>query len=422
MTKEFEYLLYLFAYGAKNIKADFPDNVVDFSKIISLAKSHTIYAVVAYAIKKSNIVSCPIEIYKQIEQDIRSVFICTFEKNKKIIELINKLYEVKINAVLLKGLVVSNLYHIPELRPSGDTDIYIGREYEVKACNLLHDNGFTINPRNEIAHHAVCYHPKIGCVELHAVLYDEIVEDIWFNNMDGNEFVTEPYEYVLTENGNYYTLGKTDHLIFLSLHMIKHFIISGLSLRMIMDTALFFSEYKNDINVNRFWYIINSLSYSYLYSTLMEIAVLYFNFSQINFPGKLSVDKNDCILILDDLENGGFLGLKDKEERDKGWFEYNRTIYIQNRSKDTYKTYMFKWSFKSIIKNIFISPNSMRLKYSYLKKKPLLIPIAWIHHMFSKFYKKVIRGKISMNHIKNEESLGEIGKRRVEMFRKLRIM
>ena len=30
-------------------------------------------------------------------------------------------------------------------------------------------------------------------IELHVILYDEIVEDVWFGKMDGSEFVVEPY-------------------------------------------------------------------------------------------------------------------------------------------------------------------------------------------------------------------------------------
>lgn len=375
MTPEFEYLLYLFTCGSKNIKAENSVQDIDFNKTISLAKLHSIYTVIAYAIKNSNINACPHDIYEKAIINVRDVFISTYMRKQNIILLLNEFYIHDLTAVLLKGFNVSNLYYVPECRPSADTDIFIGVKNELKACNLLRDKGFIVNPRNKITHHAVYYHPDMGCIELHTKLYDEIVEDIWFNKTDGNEFVLETYEKVITESGYYYALGKTDNLIFISLHMIKHFIISGLSIRMIMDTGLFFSKYKNEIDVYRFWHTMKKLKYSYLCSTLLEIAVLYFQFSDNDFQGKLSVNKDDCIMILNDLENGGAMGVVDKEEREKGWFEYNRAVYMKKKSRFFYKIYMLKWNIKSRLQNIFLSPIMMKERYSYLSDSLWLLPL-----------------------------------------------
>ena len=93
-------------------------------------------------------------------------------------------------------------------------------------------------------------------VELHVNLYDEIIQEVWFQGMRDEDFILESLRREKTKEESYLTLGCTDHLLFLMLHMVKHFIISGTSLGMMLDTALFFRKHRAKIDTDRIWKIL----------------------------------------------------------------------------------------------------------------------------------------------------------------------
>ena len=82
--------------------------------------------------------------------------------------------------------------------------------------------------------------------------------------MDGAEYVRESFQTIEFQDGKITTLGPTDQLIFLTLHMIKHFISGGLSIRMMLDIELHFKVNKCAIDQTRYWNIMKRLKYTKL--------------------------------------------------------------------------------------------------------------------------------------------------------------
>ena len=419
MTYEFEYLMHLLGYSAQGKDIQTPRQAIDWNFLFRLANEQTALPLLAYALKKAPDIACPAELKDQAISDMRSAAISNCIRVNGVMKLLGVFKKAGIHAVVLKGFSVAKEYQAPECRISGDADIWVKPADENRACEVIKRQGFKVESRWENGHHAVCHHPQLGCVELHVILYDEIVEDVWFNKTDGDEFVREPHEKVITPDGEYYTLGKTDNMIFLTLHMIKHFVISGISLKMMLDVALFMKNHVHEVDFQRFWVTMRDLEFDVCVSTILWAMVHYGGFHEDDFPGIAATEPQKIFLLLDDLESGGWLGMKDKENREDGWHAYNRERLLENRSEAGYRAYMIKWQHASYWNALFPSRELMAKRYRYVIDKPWLIFYAWIYRLIFLGMAYLKSGHMGSRIVKDEGILAARGKERLERFRKL---
>lgn len=417
MSPEFKYLMNLSGNSAQGKRPDAPPDDLDWSKLYHLSNEQTVSTLAAFALKSNSALNCPAPLRDSAIASMRAAAVKNFIRREKILELLRIFEEQGIHAVLLKGYAVAGEYCSPECRVSADTDVWVEPADEERACELLKRQGFSVEPRWKNGHHAVCHHPTMGCLELHVNLYDEIVEDVWFNKMDGSEFVQEPHEMIATQNGSYYTLGKTDHLIFLTLHMIKHFIISGMSLRMMLDVALFYKNHYMEVDIERFWNTMRSLKYERCVNAILWAMVQYAGFPK--FAGVSNNPAENIDEILDDLERGGTMGINDKANREDGWHAFNREKLMQSKSRLGYKLYMFKWQLSGYMKALFPDKDTLAMRYPYVGDKPWLMPYAWVHRLIFQGIARMRRGEIKSHIVSDESKLAASGKERLEMFRRL---
>lgn len=422
MTREFQQMLQLAAIGATghSIDVDFAD--IDWKKVIETAKKQKVDYFVAYALKMHPELPCPSEIRDPLIKDARTLIFSNAMHKTAIIQLLGEMEQAGIHGVLLKGYAIADCYALPESRTCGDADIWINPKDEDRACEFMKKQGFTVDPRWKNGHHAVCNHPTLGCVELHVILYDEIVEDVWFGKMDGSEFVIEPYHQVATPDGMYYTLGTTDHFIFLALHMIKHFIMTGLTVQMMLDVALYFKKHKTEIDVDRFWNSINSLRYDKLLNSILWSMVRYCGFIKDDLPGICAEAPEHVDMILSDLEEGGWMGYTDKEAREEGWHEYNRQVLLKQKSKWEYFFHMVWWKVGMFKTALFPPVHKLKQKFSYANKYPVLLPIAWLHRLIFRGSRAVKKGALVKGVVLNDEKLADSAKRRVALFEGLEML
>ena len=422
MTREFQQMLQLAAIGATGHSIDVDCTDIDWKKVIAVAKKQKVDCYVAYALKNNRNLPCSAEIRDPLIKEARSLVFSNALHRSAIIQLLEEMEAAGIHAVLLKGYAICDCYALPESRTSSDADILIDPKDENRACEFMKEQGFTVDPRWKNGHHAVCHHPALGCVELHVILYDEIVEDVWFGKMDGSEYIREPHMLVESEDGKYYTLGYTDHFIFLALHMIKHFILSGLTLQMMLDVALYFKKYAGKIDTDRVWNTISSLHYDKLFSCILWAMIQYCNFKLKGFPGICSELPAQVEEILSDLEEGGWMGSSDEEARKQGWHEYNKRILLRNHSRCGYVVQMLVWNFGILKTALFPPIHRIQKKFPYSKKHPFLVPIAWIHRLFNGSGKAIKRGELTRGVVLSEAQISDTGKKRADLFRDLEMM
>lgn len=421
MTQEFRCLLQLTGAAALGTAAAEPDVSVDWMAVYRLAQQHQVQHLLAYTLRESPDLTCPANIREKLKKELRSAASINYLRTYGMLQLMEEMRAAGMRPVLLKGSSLAPYYAARECRISTDTDIWIAPADEMRAYALLREKGFRVNERGKTGHHAFCQHAELGILELHTLLYDEIVEEIWFGKKDGSEFIREDFVRIDTEDGSYEVLGYTDYLLFLTLHLVKHFIISGMSIRMLLDVALFWSKNRERIDWLRYWAVVDRLQYRKLVYCVLSIAVRYCGFDAGDFPGLKSVPEEQILQVVDDLEQGGWLGENDKEHRNDGKREYNRYLLMKDKSWLEYRLFMLGWEYGNI-RLLFPSRTSMIEKYPYLKEKPWLMPAAWLHRLVVRGGSAIRRGALKSKWAAGSKEMSDAGSRRIELFRQLGMM
>lgn len=419
MTYEFQYFMQLIASASMGQSIQPPERELDWKRIFELAKEQQVLPLLDRALKKNPELGYPREMAVKQLACVFPMVMAGYAKKWSVISLLDAMEKAGIHVFVIKGFVAAMNYESSDSRLSSDTDICVKPEKEDEAIEFLRTRGFSVKPRWENGHHAVATHPKMGIIELHVQLYDEIVEKVWFRKIAPDSYIQEPQIKIDTSDGSYYTLGDTDHLLFMTLHMVKHFIESGMSLRMILDVALFFSKHRRNVNQERFWSVLKILNYDRLVSSILWILIRYCNFKQEEFPGLGEKNTSQENLILSDLESGGWLGMKAYEERKKGWYEYNHQLLLKEKSEWSYRVYMLQWQHSFKLRTLFPEKKRLVQNYPCVEKYPILIVYAWIHRLLFRgtalWKSKALKRPI----VFDEDDISGVAKQRVDMFQAL---
>lgn len=346
MSYEFEYLMQLLAAASHGVAAEPPREPVDWNAITRMAAQHRVLALVGYALKQSGELGCPVALCEKLVNNMRGMAAQEHLRRGMVFRLLADMESEGMMVTLLKGFDAARAYAAPECRISADVDLWVPPAQEKRACDFLASKGFVVEPRWVNGHHAVCRHPRMGRVELHILLYDEIVEDIWFDQTDGREFIREERRLWNSPDGPCYVLGLTDDLIFMSLHMIKHLIQGTMRLLMLVDVALFVEANRSELDMARFWETMRSLHYEELMRTLFCAAT-----DCRMLEPKLVFDEpvqsgTKTKLLLTDVEAGAGGAMEEEERkiREESWYEYNRQRLTQTRGAAAYRQYMLRSS------------------------------------------------------------------------------
>ena len=421
MTYEFEYLLHLFSCGARGGIPDAPSTAPDMTSLLSLAREQSVLPMVSLTLAQAPDTGLDPKQKQALAEGAQRAALLCYQQKRALFSLLSDFESQSIRAVLLKGHAAAQLYAVPECRVSVDTDIYVDPADEKRALRLLKEKGCRVTPRQAQSHHASCVHPVIGLVELHTRLYDDLTSKVWFSPGEGRELVREPYERRETPEGAFYTLGRTDQAIFLALHMAKHFIHGGLSLRQMMDVALHMQKNHESIDVGRFWDVMEKLRFFKLLSAVFSTMVDLCGFEENDFPGMQKQDPETVAALLNDLESGGWLGISQNKERKSAYFLYSRAAYARQRKALPFDLYML-WRFFSFnAHSVFPKRAELEAEYPHAQKTAWLLPAAWLHHVSLRFLRK-FTGSVRAGLTRRVEHMDGISKDRVKLFKEFHMM
>lgn len=226
----------------ENIKCT-PD---EWSYIISTADKHSVLPLIYYKIEGQDGVSD--ELKRRTEVISRR----TVNQNYNLLFITRYISDIlsnnQIKNIVLKGPAASIYYPEPELRKSGDVDILLLDDNDIKkASRILQDKGFTLKEYQNTNHHIVFKTSENIDVELHSMMcepFDEerinrylikIVKeynDIYYKNII--EDVCLP------------TFNKAYTALYLIIHMLQHYLRAGFGLKLLCDWTTFWnSEVSN---------------------------------------------------------------------------------------------------------------------------------------------------------------------------------
>ncbi len=415
--KTLQALIGLAAAGARG--EAFNAQQIDWQAVLSLAAEQGVVPLTALAALHSPGLACPEKMRGHLMNTLRMECSTNLLRRQRALHLIGGMRSAGIETRVLKGWAAAENYACPESRSSVDMDLLIDIKQEKAALRFLEAQGFRITPRAKTSHHTICQHKKYGEIELHAALYDELIRDVWFQGMDTAALAQEEPATIETPDGSFTALGYTDHLIFITLHIVKHFILGGLTLRMMLDIALLFAHNRDKINAARFWDTMNRLRYGRLVSCVLGAMILYGGFQKTDFPGCAAAATQEIQLILSDLLQGGYMGVKETDARYASGMEYNRRVMLKNGSAREYRLYMLRYKVRSAAKYMFPSRRTLKQLYPRAGRHAALTPFLFVYQMFAYPIQKVCAGALRRDIRSESGELSRETQARLDMFHKL---
>ena len=376
MTQDFTNMLYIFGAAAtgREVKTEYCKNL---SKIRDLSLMQEVWDAVYSGVRpkiESGEVKIPPEIYTALEKTFLSNVALNIQKTQFNLASLRTLEENGIKCAVLKGITISRLYAVPEVRVSSDMDILIEAKDEEGAVKILTDLGYDCEERSKNDHHMKATHKTGGLLEVHVALHSVPTNDIILDDeIRYNE------EFYRLPDGTY-TLGIQDNLVYLSAHLIKHLINDATGVRQMMDLLLYMKEYENEIDWDKYNALMKKLGYDTLIRVIKGIGVMYFG---MEFDDAIT-EGNGLEELLEDCEIGGVFG---RNEKDRARFF---SIYTQRRSKKGTVSYLFYRLFKSersVFSLLFPPVSAIKERFSYVEKYPILLPVGWVHRFVAIFLK-----------------------------------
>ncbi len=159
-----------------------------------------------------------------------------------------------IRSVLLKGTSTASLYPVPELRKSGDIDLFlVDREKEREAKEALIKAGFQRSGSQHANHHIVYHAPGQIEMELH-LMFAEPFDDDGINRYMERVGRTVGKHIIRKEimGVELPILSDSYHAYQLLLHMLQHFLREGFGLKLLCDWVVFWNREIEVREIRRF--------------------------------------------------------------------------------------------------------------------------------------------------------------------------
>lgn len=394
---EKEYFIYLLSCHLNGIK---PDGVsdIDWGQIYALAKKHNVIGMVMSVIKQLDKEFLPQkEIYSAFNQSL-GYTVQEYElKINSIAALVSALTQARIPHLLVKGAVIRNMYPVPALRTSGDTDVVVKESDYLRVNEILNKNGFETEGVGGNVATLIFGSERF---EIHTEL-----ESI---NVQSKIYFSTPFDDISECSGYTYKLMPVYHLIYVITHIAHHMKIGGAGIRMLMDIDVLVRNYPK-LDYNKFWQICSNIGIEKTAKTLFALCRKWFNtpvYTDFSF---------------DDEENERFYNDLSSVILDGGIFGFgNGGVGKNNLEKSIGKSgkASFFISLKALFLWIFPPKEYFAECFLYYRKHPVLLPVAWFHRLFKALF---VHRKKSKHYLKEMFTEKEISERQHQLLTELEI-
>jgi len=375
------------------------------SQVLSMARSHNVYALVCEKLCEMPDFMQSLEYEKAMVAAMKQAALQT-KQTEAFLDLYQEFAKENLHPLVMKGIVCRELYgELCNYRPSGDEDILIRREEFDRVKDVLFAQGYDPEEKNvtrkmlEELQEITFYNPQYGLsIELHVNAIGN--ENILRSKMNG--YFCSVFERAICQEimgRKIWTMNHTEHFLFLVLHAFKHMMVSGFGIRQVLDILLYVERYGGEIIWEDAMATLEDCSAKMFFSDLIHIGNQYLGF---HLPVLCSA--NCPNVLLEDLLDCGVFGNETQAQRTAVRIT-EAAVESRGRSKMTL-----------LLKTVFPGKESLAAEYLELVDKPWLLPVCWIKHglRFLKHYKES-RGKLLT------ESM-EISKKRVELLKRYEVI
>ena len=378
---------------------DLPAEKVDWPAIFTLANQQKLLPILFEAARATPAAGENAALFAVTKQQVIGQVLNQTVRSAEFADLYHKLRAAGLHPIVVKGQLCSRLYPLKDHRISADDDLYIS-DVEFMACHeQLLANGLTTGtPTDELATADEVSYTKNGSplyIELHRHLFDS-AEDA---HDELNHFFADLKP---VEIDGFLAMPPHEHLLYLLLHAYKHFVRSGIGLRQFCDIGLWARAYHVEIDWQRLHEQCESVHAATFAAAAFRIARDYLGIDfDLPTPWDASIDVEP---LLHDSLCGGVYGSNDLTRLHSSTVTLNAVKASRTGEKS------------SVLSTVFPKREYLERRYPYLKKRPYLLPVAWVQRIA---------------HYASEKQAGtdnsasgsiKLGKERIELMKRYGIM
>lgn len=361
-NREINYFIYLLSCALNEIDAK-QEEGIDYNAILSLAKKHQVFNIIASSI--AQMPNTPADIKEQFKNYNLSEITRMIAVNNERRIIFEELTKSKIAFMPLKGLIIKAYYPKESMRQMSDNDILFDISRRDDVAKIMKSFGYKSVATGE---NSDDYHKApFSTFEFHRELFfDEKEFCPKFDNLWDNATPDKDNPYL-------YNMGLDDVYIYNVCHMYKHYSTAGCGVRFLADNYLFLKKENQNLD----WQYINS--------KLDEFGILDYEQKSRKLAFKIfeNQELNDEELALfETYINNGIYG--------DGMIKLQREL--QNMSGKKY-----------FLKRLFPPKAKMIADNRILEKKPYLLLFFYIKRLFKALFnsRKTVNEIKAVNQIEN---------------------
>ena len=354
MQKESEYLLSLMGdFLAGREPSCLSD--VDWNTLVKLSQIHCVTGILGYLVMQYPI--CPDESLRNALRTgcLQTISLYT-RRGLQMDQLIGELDRAGIRHILMKGYVLKDYYPVPELRTYGDIDFVIAPEDRKKCHDLMLSLGFQVKTDWEPVY---SYIRGQEFYEIHRDIMEVDVSD----KADYRGYFARMWEHTLAVQENTLHFTPEFHLLYLLTHIAKHIRGSGAGIRMYLDIGVFLRAKGEELD----WeWIFRELKVLKLYDFARVVFTATEQWFGVKCPVDFPVVENAVMAEFREytLEAGLF-----------GHFQRESGLNALKQEDTAEKT----GRGRVLLGRMFPPAKQIETRYTYLQKRPWLLPAAWVH-------------------------------------------
>lgn len=357
MTREYEALLRL---AGAFVRREAPGDMsgADWAKLTQLAHIHDLRGLLGYMA-----MSYPVCPDARLRASLREVCLGTIQvfgaRASRAGALQAALARQGIDHVAMKGIVLRELFPVPELRTFGDVDLVIRPEDRATCHRLMLDLGY----RTEADWEPVFSYRREGeYYEIHTEIMEVDVSD----RADYRAYFHAMWDHAVREADHSFRFRPEFEFIYMLTHIAKHITGSGAGLRMYLDVAVFIEHYRQTLDWDYVKAELEKLALADFAGVVLTFVSRYLG---VESPVELPVPEEPVLeLFLEFTMAGGVFG-KSAEDLDA-----RHLATESRRGEENSRT-------GTLLRRIFPPATSIQGRYTYLQDKPWLLPAAWVHRL-----------------------------------------
>ena len=251
----------------------------DMLHVVKLALSQTVLGIVGNVIITDKTLSSYLTERElaYLRKLVMSVVSVSYTWNCSVRNIFMEMHDNGVEPILLKGQGIAQYYPNPDFRQCGDIDLYVGKQYFEKACEVVKALA-TENDMATVKHTKKHFHIYLGKVPVELHLYSDVYYpkrlDRIYQEISDAGISVAPVE---VELAGYpvKTPSVNFNVFYIFNHLWHHFIADGVGLRQICDLCVLLHRFHGQID------------HDYLQNVLERMGLL----KQWKIFGSIAVDK-----------------------------------------------------------------------------------------------------------------------------------